>query len=563
MTLHPFPSLSLPHTESTLRLRQQSPPSKLLHYERCPRCAEEGRDTSEDNLGVYDDGHAYCFSCEYYRSPEAKELPQDQGYSYQYVPWRGISASTYETFNVLAKVDATGRPISVGFRYPNGDIKVRLIDKKDFYWVKRDQNTPLKAGLFGSDRFQAGSNQALIITEGELDAASFWQVLKVPSVSVRSSSSSVADCNVDRSWCQSFDRIYLAFDGDAAGQDALHRVAPLFDPRRLYHIKFDARRKDANEFLQNGEEEDLRQLFWNSKRYLPESIISSFSDFKKILDETPVKGIPYPWPTITDMTYGIRTGESVLITAQEGIGKTEVMHAILYQILRATDHNVGAVFLEELKPRLLQSIAGLHLRAPVHLPDAGYSPDQIYDALKEAIQRDDRCYVLNHFGSDDPDILLDRVRYLAVGCGCRVILLDHIGMVVSGVSDLADERRKLDYLITRLETMVKELDFALILVSHVNDEGLTRSSRYISKIADIRVDLSRDLLHPDPVERNVTYLKISKNRFSGKTGGAGRIYFNPVTHVYQEIPDGQAPEVGTLVGQNANDNMVTKKIEAA
>jgi len=41
--------------------------------------------------------------------------------------------------------------------------------------------------------------------------------------------------------------------------------------------------------------------------------------------------------------------------------------------------------------------------------------------------------------------------------------------------------------------MVKELDFALIVVSHVNDDGLTRGSRNISKIADIRLDLYRIL----------------------------------------------------------------------
>ena len=48
--------------------------------------------------------------------------------------------------------------------------------------------------------------------------------------------------------------------------------------------------------------------------------------------------------------------------------------------------------------------------------------------------------------------------------------------------------RALDYLSTRLEMMVKELNYALIIVSHVNDFGQTRGSRYISKISDIRID---------------------------------------------------------------------------
>lgn len=37
-----------------------------LYNTRCPRCAEQGKDTSGDNLAVYADGHSWCFSCGYY-----------------------------------------------------------------------------------------------------------------------------------------------------------------------------------------------------------------------------------------------------------------------------------------------------------------------------------------------------------------------------------------------------------------------------------------------------------------------------------------------------------------
>ena len=40
--------------------------SSLLYKTRCPACAEKGRDRSGDNLGVYDDGHSYCWSCGYW-----------------------------------------------------------------------------------------------------------------------------------------------------------------------------------------------------------------------------------------------------------------------------------------------------------------------------------------------------------------------------------------------------------------------------------------------------------------------------------------------------------------
>lgn len=40
--------------------------SYLLHQDRCPKCTEEGHDKSGDNLGVYSDGHCYCFRCGYF-----------------------------------------------------------------------------------------------------------------------------------------------------------------------------------------------------------------------------------------------------------------------------------------------------------------------------------------------------------------------------------------------------------------------------------------------------------------------------------------------------------------
>lgn len=36
------------------------------HHEACPRCQAKGQDLKGDNLGVWADGHKYCFKCNYY-----------------------------------------------------------------------------------------------------------------------------------------------------------------------------------------------------------------------------------------------------------------------------------------------------------------------------------------------------------------------------------------------------------------------------------------------------------------------------------------------------------------
>ena len=39
--------------------------ANCIAHKRCPACAKRGRDNLGDNLGVYDDGSKYCFSCGY------------------------------------------------------------------------------------------------------------------------------------------------------------------------------------------------------------------------------------------------------------------------------------------------------------------------------------------------------------------------------------------------------------------------------------------------------------------------------------------------------------------
>lgn len=482
----------------------------------CEKCG------SSDARCIYRDGHSYCYSCNNYIS--AKRDFIDLSYTYEYLPWRGVSKEIMKFYDVKTKIDAEGKPIELGFPYPNGSCKVRSLEKKDF----RTVGDISSAGLFGRNLFTAGSNKYVTITEGELDALSLREVVGSPVVSVQSASSAHRDCSRDRSWLNSFERVLIAFDADSPGRDAAAQVAKLFDYNKVFQVKFD-RHKDANACLTHGGRDELRTIWWNAKPYLPDSVKSSFSDFETILQAQHRDGVPYPFPTLNEMTYGIRTGESVLITAQEGVGKTELMHAIEYQLLRETNDNIGAIFLEEPQRRHLQAIAGIHLQRPAHLPDAGCSDAQVYGAVKEAVGVDDRLHIYSHFGSDDPEVIVDTIRFLASARLCRFILLDHITMVVSGSTE-DDERRKLDYLATKLEMLVKELDIALIIVSHVNDFGQTRGSRYIGKIADIRIDLKRDVASGS----FDTHLTVAKNRFCGRTGPAGIITFNPNTYTYKE-----------------------------
>lgn len=515
-------------------ISQNGRSSKAVGKEQCPECASHGRDTASDNLIIYDDGHKYCFACSHYvRGNEELDV---SNYTYEYLPFRGIDASTFRHYGAKTKIDPTGKPIEIGYPERNGSFHVRLVEKIDGKTPTYHKGD-YKPGLFGMDKFVPGVHRHCVITEGYEDALSYYQALRnVPVYSVHSSSSAVMDCSHDRSALNSYERIYLAFDGDEQGSDAAAAVAKLFDYSKVYHIRFPGGKagKDANDVLRTSGADALLNLYNNAKKFAPQHIESELRAFKNILNETPKPGVSYGIPTLDYMTYGIRTGETVLLTAQEGVGKTEVMHKIMYTILKEhKDAAVAGIFLEEPRKRLLQALAGIHLQRPVHLPDCGVDDAKIYEAVQDLVQVDDRLHIYSHFGSDDPDHILDTIRFLVSGRGCRYVFLDHITMVVSGLGG-DNERRALDYLSTRLEMLVKELDFALILVSHVNDDGLTRGSRNISKVADIRIDLSRDTTSADPVVRRTTNVMVRKNRFCGRTGPAGQLLFDPATYTLNE-----------------------------
>jgi twinkle protein len=94
----------------------------------------------------------------------------------------------------------------------------------------------------------------------------------------------------------------------------------------------------------------------------------------------------------------------------------------------------------------------------LHLAEGLINEGKVFEHLKSLTGRDDRLYLYKHFGSDDPSVILDTIRYMVSARNCRIVFLDHITMVVTGLhSD--DERKTLDYLSTRLAMMVEEHQF--------------------------------------------------------------------------------------------------------
>jgi twinkle protein len=484
------------------------------------------------------EGNGFCFSCSKFVpnkeedaistvAHKAERVQRDavEGV-FDYYPHRGISRVTMEHYGVQAKfVDE--HPIEVGFIYPNKSAKIRLLAEKKF-WSKGPMR---EASLFGLDKFDPGSKKSITITEGEYDALAVFEMTRgnTAAVSIKSASSAKGDCIRDRDYINSFDRILLCFDNDEPGQKATREVASLFDFNKVYQVKFH-KHKDANEYLEKGDMSDFMECWKHARRFAPDNIISSFSEIQKSLEDSKEDQIgTYPFRNLNTALYGLHQGEVIVFKGPEGIGKTEVFRAIEHHLLATTSHNIGIIHLEEDNGTTVKAISGYELRAPAVLPDCGISAQDIFQGYKKAVKDNEaRVHIYSSFETEDEHVLPDNIRFLVAAAGCKFIFLDHISWLGTGLQE-EDERKKLDRLSQKFKLLAKELKFCLCMISHVNDEGKTRGSRNITKVANTVIDLSRDVVSIDSINRNTTSFLIEKARLGGHTGPAGRAIFDSMT----------------------------------
>ncbi len=505
-------------------------------HQPCP-CGQ-----SSDAFSIREDGSGYCFSgnCKNPHYNNKKENLEDLTDEFipKFYEHRGISEKTFQKFNILTKFIKTETepiPHSVGFPYPNGSFKVRLLNEKKFF----SHGDMTNATLFLKNYFDPGSRRVLTITEGEYDALSVLEIIgnDTAAVSVRSSSSAVQDCKKEWEYINSFDKIVVNFDNDEPGQSAAKKVLSLFDFKKTYNLVLE-KHKDANSYIwdtklnqERFEHKDFYSAWKGVRRHTPDNIVSGNASFREALKQKRESTLgSYPFSDLQSKLYGLHAGEVILIKAPEGVGKTELFRAFEDHLLKTTKHPLGIIHLEEDNGTTLRGMAAYYSNSSVHLPDSTASDEDIFKIIEKINgPNEDRIFLRSSFDIEDEDAFINGVRFLVSVCGCRFIFLDHISWLATGGDD-QDERKKLDRVATKLKLLAKELEFALVMISHVNDDGKTRGSRYISKVANTVVNINRDKTHPDESERNKTFFEIEKARLMGaKSGPAGYALYDPET----------------------------------
>jgi predicted ATP-dependent serine protease len=270
----------------------------------------------------------------------------------------------------------------------------------------------------------------------------------------------------------------------------------------------------------------------SAKKYTPDSILSTFDEFRKAISAHEEQKVSsYPIQSLNDMLGGIHQGEVIIVKGAEGLGKTELFRLIEDHLLRTTNMPFGIIHLEENAGTTIQGIVSYYIKDKVSLDDGIHDDKFVFDMFTEAVGNDEsRLMLYNAFDTEEERVFLDNIRFMVTVGGAKGIFFDHITWMATGSSQDEDERRKLDRISQKLANMARELGFFLFMISHVNDDGKTRGSRNITKVANTVIHLERNKEHPSPDERNKMHLTVEKARRRGcQTGPAGYLMFDPST----------------------------------
>lgn len=496
--------------------------SEVIDKGPCDDCG------SSDACAEYSDGHKYCFSCEEYTHPpddgeeRTQTKPKEKRMSnllntgeVSPIPSRKLDVEVCERYGYeVGKFD--GKTCHIAPYYsPSGELvaqKVRL-KGKEFPWM----GSPKKAlPLFGQHIARSGGKM-IVITEGELDAMAVTQAmgLRFPAVSVRDGAGN-AKKNVSAAlkFLESFEKVVFLFDQDEHGREATEECAAMLTPGKAFVGSLPL--KDASDMVKAGKSADLIDAVWGAKPWAPDVL----NNLDEIIDEACEEqawGLPWPWITMTEKTYGIQRSALYTWGAGTGSGKSTLMKQLALTAMRpdlGEDHShfmpmpeprpVATLFYEEPAKRTLKTLGGMALGKRVHVPGVEYDQAE----LKAEIQTfSPLLKSISLKGARNWDTVQATVRFLTIAEGVKDFIIDPMTALTANSED---ERRTLDGMMSELADLAEDLDITIHLVFHLaTPEGKShedggriqekhfRGSRAIAFWSHFLMGLERDKQDPE------------------------------------------------------------------
>jgi KaiC/GvpD/RAD55 family RecA-like ATPase len=568
------------------------------HKTGCPRCISKGRDTSRDNLQVYGEGKgAFCHACaftipsderraelgldnyewseqevatkEIITDEEIVELKKYTGTKGQ--NQRGITDETFKAYACRFKYDEESGEVCEHFYpytqdYKAAGFKVRKTPEKDFYSVGKIGK---QSELFGQWKWKEHSAKYVLICAGEVDALSAYQMLEnyrksrgsdfdaTPVVSSAiGESGSFKQIQQQYAWLDQAQRVIVCYDNDDAGREAVKKLVAVIPKGKMFVMKLNL--KDANEYLMKGKEKQFVSAFFSAPAYSPDGIVGSGGLMEGIKAAAMVAKVPLP-PFMhrvqKQMAGGIPLGVIVNLASASGTGKSTFIDEIVYFLIFNSPHRCGVITLESDKDQYGTKMLSRHIGNKIDLIDDAEEKvkflerPEVVAAAENLFRMPDGTHRFHIIEDRDGGLesIKSLVMELIVACECKVIVCDPVSDLLEG---LGNEEQAL--FCKWMKGIVKSHGVTFLNVCHVRKSGGGQKanstgaemheedifgSGSLIKSAACNLLFTRNKEAEDTLERNTTYMKATKIRWTGRTGMAGQYLYDNETHTLFDKED--------------------------
>lgn len=493
----------------------------------CPYC------NSSDAYTEYENNY-YCFSCKSYEFKEVRMIEPINDI-------RGIRKDILIKYGIRESNGTVYFPT-----YSNNECKAYKTWNLDNKHISSVGDRKGKKDLFGSNLFPKGSRKLLIITEGEFDCLSTYQMLldqgKDYAVVSLPDGANTKSIKENLEYVESFETVILSFDQDEIGKKCANETVSLLSPGKSKVVSHDIQGcKDANDCLTKSKSKEYIKALLNAHSRKPDGIILGQDTWGLLNEEDKnVSYTPYPWSFLNDKLIGIRKPSITVVAGASGCGKTQFIKEIEYHLLINTQESIGVLSLEETVSESVESLMSLYLNKRIVIPSIKQEVSK--ESLKEAWEKTsgtNRIHYYKHEGESDVDSISAKIRYLVKGLGCSYIVLDNLTVVVD--ESEGQEYGIVNEIMATLRKLRDELKIAIFVLAHLRkaqgsklsyEEGLEPSTDAILgsgrtvKMSNVVISVSRNQYDEDEYRRNTCKVRILKNRTTGETGDVGYLHFD-------------------------------------
>lgn len=530
-------------------------------------------------------------------------------YPFVAIPERGLTKSTCKYFGIRCRLNELDEVERIYFPYHkeegsigSGEFYVSGYKVKDLTQPKKAEkgkrsyhfttigDTDDECLLFGIAQSKSFSNNRVVLCEGEMDAAAFWESCvrfhkqakeldKAKKLIVLSigfgTASALKHISNERNqyYLEKVDHKILCFDNDECtdeelkkgmkkGKEAIKEVITCYPEYKVANTRWEL--NDANDMHLAGRHSDL---FWSMMK--PDDYTSdSFVDPKQYQDQLimlPQLGRLWPWESMNRITLGKQRGAGYYIGSGVGQGKTELLNKLVAFGIEQDDPPFALFKFEEDPEVTLRKQMGMMQGYKFHDPSKVIHPGNV-DVWGDPIPPGARGYFTEEdlFNAkcefDEDSVIIYNterfpewerikadIRYATVVRGSKDVVLDPLTSLFEGI-DAGEANRLLAEIARDLYLMSNDIGFNFYVTCHLNapkfgppheEGGKVHGYQFTGSKAMMRAavgqwGLERNRREDLPrIIQNMSWMNCLKDRVYGNTGGF-HLYYDPETGSYEE-----------------------------